>query len=111
MAKIEELRAAQETRTKISDKEQKWLDEEIEVEFLNMEEPGISVKFVHGSTNNAKKYHLFHGGKYKLSRNVVKHLESRSVPMWKWRPDGQGSMHKQIIGTKPRFQCRQIMSM
>ena len=91
-----------------SDKEKEWLKEEIEVEFYNLEEPGLMVTFPYGTTKKFKNYKLMHGGKYRLPREVINHLESRATPIWKWRPDGQGGMHKEFTGKKPRFQCKQV---
>ena len=101
----------EEVPTKImSDKERIWLEEEIEVEFYNIEEPGMINKFPYGTTKDYKVYTLFHGGKYKLPRKVIKHLETRQTPIWKFAPDGMGSMIKQMMGWKPRFQCRQVFA-
>jgi len=77
---------------------------------MNLEEPGLNIKFVYGSTNGAQKYELMHGGKYKLSREVVNHIESRQTPIWSYRPDGTGMMRKELTGYKPRFQCRQVFA-
>jgi hypothetical protein len=94
----------------LSEREKSWLDEEVEIEFYNMEEPGMTNKFPYGTTKNFKVYTLFHGGRYKLPRKVVQHIESRQTPMWKWQPDGSGQMTKKMIGMKPRFQCRQVFA-
>lgn len=90
--------------------EERWLSEELDVEFYNLEEPGLSVSFSYGTTKNVKKYQLFHGGKYKLPRRVVQHLETRGTPMYKWVPNGEGGLEKQLIGKKSRFQCRQTFN-
>lgn len=96
---------------KVSDKEKQWLDEEIDVEFYNIEEPGMIQKFAFGDTKKHKVYTLFHGEKYKLPRKVVKHLEENCrTPMYKWQPDGKGIMQKTLTGYKPRFQCRQVFA-
>lgn len=92
----------------ISEAEQKWLDEEVEVEFYNLEEPGVINKFSYGTTKDFTDYTLFHGGRYTLPRKVVKHIESRQTPIWSYEPDGQGRMAKKQTGWKPRFQCRQV---
>jgi hypothetical protein len=91
-------------------KEQEWLNEEVSVEFINVEEPGLMIKFCYGSTKDPKNYTLMHGGKYKLPRHVVKHINSRETPDWKWRPDGHGGMQKTLVGMKPRFQCREVFA-
>lgn len=88
--------------------EEEWLNEEVTVEFMNLEEPGLMQKFAYGTTKNAKTYILMHGGKYKLSRRLVNHINTREVPQWKWVPDGTGSLGKQLVSKKPRFQCREV---
>ena len=93
-----------------SEKEEKYLREICEFEFNNLEEPGLSLRFPYGSTKNKHTFTLFHGGKYKLPRFLARHIESCSTPIWKWRPNGDGGMEKQEIGTKPRFQMRQMFS-
>ncbi len=100
-----------ETEAKvIGEKEKNWLDEEIEIEFYNLEEPGLMNKFPYGSTKNFKVYTLMHGGKYKLPRKVVQHIESRQTPIWKWSSDGSGVMNKKMTSMKSRFQCRQVFA-
>ncbi len=102
---------AVETPTKeVTDREKNWLDEEIQIEFYNIEEPGLMNKFPFGGTKNFKVYTLMHGGKYTLPRRVVQHIESRQTPIWKWLPDGSGGMGKKLTGMKPRFQCRQVFA-
>ena len=91
-------------------KEQDWLDEEINVEFYNLDEPGLMITFPYGTTKNFKNYTLMHGGKYKLPRKVVNHLESRQTPMWKWAANGLGGLEKSCVGYKSRFQCRQVFA-
>lgn len=101
--------ATEEVSTKpVSEREQNWLEEEVEIEFYNQEEPGLMVKFPYGGTKNFKIYSLMHGGKYTLPRKVVRHIESRQTPIWKWQPDGMGAITKKLVGMKPRFQCRQV---
>jgi hypothetical protein len=90
------------------DREQEWLKEEVLIEFMNLEEPGMMLKFNFGSTKDSKKYTLFHGGKYRLPRSVVRHIESRQTPIWKYLPSGDGSMRKQLQSHKSRFQCREV---
>lgn len=87
---------------------EKWLDEVIHVEFMNIEEPGVPNVFVFGTTKKPEKHTLLHGGKYHLSRRVIQHIESRQTPIYSYRPDGTGMMSKSLTGYKPRFQCRQV---
>lgn len=91
-----------------SEKEEKYLKEMGEYEFYNLEEPGLSIKFPYGNTTKKYNFQFFHGATYKVPRHVARHLETRTTPLWDWRPDGTGKMQKQMIGTKPRFQMRQI---
>lgn len=93
-----------------SEKEEAFLREICEYEFINLEEPGLTMKFTYGDAKNKEDITLFHGGKYKLPRFIARHLESCSKPIWKWRPDGTGRMNKQKIGDDPRFQMRQTFA-
>lgn len=96
------------TTKKISEREKNYLDEEIEIEFYNTEEPGMMQVFSYGPSNSVKTYKLFHGGRYKLPRKVINHIESKGTSNWALRPDGLGSTRPVKEGVKPRFQCRQI---
>ena len=93
-----------------SKKEEDFLREICEYEFMNLEEPGLSNSFPYGSTKNKEEFTFFHGGKYKLPRFIARHMESCCKPIWKWRPDGTGRMNKQKVGNDPRFQMRQTFS-
>lgn len=110
MGKKNTFDVVDEPKAVVTERERNWLDEEIDIEFYNLEEPGMMNKFPFGTTKNFKVYTLFHGGKYKLPRKVVRHIESRQTPMWKWQPDGQGGMTKKLVGNKSRFQCRQVFA-
>ena len=110
MVKRNEFTLDKKEEKLVSERERNWLDEEIEVEFYNLEEPGLMNKFPYGTTKNHKVYTLMHGGKYTLPRKVIKHIESRSTPIWKFEPDGRGQMTKRQAGVKPRFQCRQVFA-
>lgn len=90
------------------DRREAWLNETVYVEFMNLEEPGIPIKFTFGDTRKKENYTLLHGGKYRLPRKVVKHIESRQTPIWGYRPDGSGAMQKNLESYKSRFQCREI---
>ena len=94
----------------MSEKEKAWLAEEVEIEFYNIEEPGVINKFSFGSTKDYTDFTLFHGAKYTLPRKVIKHIESRQTPIWSYEPDGHGRMAKKLTGWKPRFQCRQVFA-
>lgn len=93
----------------VGDKKKNLITEEKrKYEFYNLEEPGSNVKFSYGSTNAPKRYELWHGGKYTLPTEVAKHVEAAQTPMWAYRPDGKGSMVKELVGWKPRFQMREV---
>jgi hypothetical protein len=90
-----------------NEREEAYLREICSFEFMNIEEPGMKLTFPYGNTRYMKNFNLFHGGVYKLPRHVARHVESCCTPIWKYRPDGSGTMTKQKIGEKPRFQMRQ----
>ena len=90
------------------EKEEKFLREIRTYEFLNIKEPGIMISFPYGSTKKKHNFQFMHGGKYKVPRFIARHIENCSTPVWKWRPDGTGVMHKERIGTDPRFQMREL---
>lgn len=93
-----------------SDKEEEFLREVCEYEFINLKEPGVSHKFPYGSTRQYSTFTFFHGGKYKVPRFIARHIESCSTPMYEWRPDGMGRLTKKYTGNDPRFQMRQTYS-
>ena len=93
---------------KYTEKEEKWLREIKAYEFSNLEEPGLMHTFAYGCAGNKMKFQLFHGGKYHVPRFIARHIESRSTPMWNWRPDGLGGMRKELSGKKSRFQMREV---
>lgn len=94
-------------RQPTNEKEEKFLREVCDFEFYNLEEPGISVRFPYGNSKNQHNFTLFHGGKYTLPRFIARHLESCKTPIWKWRPDGLGAIHKEKVGYAPRFRMSQ----
>lgn len=94
-----------------NDKEEAFLREICEFEFINLKEPGVLHKFTYGSTKNHANFTLLHGERYKLPRFIARHVEGCSTPMWDYRPDGTGKMVKTFIGTDPRFQMRQVFAM
>ena len=93
---------------KYSEKEEKWLREISTYEFSNQEEPGLSIKFPYGSTRNKKNFMFFHGGKYQIPRFLARFVETCTTPIWKWKPDGSGSLIKERVGERPRFQMREL---
>lgn len=93
-----------------SEKEEKFLREVCEYEFNNLEEPGLSHSFPYGNTKNNFTFKFFHGGKYPLPRFVARHLEACTTPIWDWKPDGSGRMHKKKVGEKSRFQMKQTFT-
>ena len=91
-----------------SDKEEAFLREICEFEFLNIKEPGVSHQFSYGNPKKNKSFTLFHGTIYKLPRFIARHLENCSTPLYEWRPDGMGKLVKKHVGNDPRFQMRQV---
>lgn len=83
-------------------------NDDIEVEIYNIEEPGAPIKVCVGPAHKLFKKTFLHGGKYKIPRDIVKIIESRKTPMYKWMPDGTGSMQKQLMGYTQRFSCKQV---
>ena len=92
---------------KHTEKEEKWLREMVNYEFMNIEEPGLAQTFSYGCAGNVMKFEFHHGHKYKVPRFIARHVDSRSTPMWSWRPDGKGSIAKEQVGRKSRFQMRE----
>ena len=89
-----------------SEKEIKFLREMVTCEFSNLSEPGLSINFSY----QGKKFQLFHGGKYRIPRFLQRHVESCSIPIYGWKPDGQGQMAKNRIGSKSDYQMREVYS-
>jgi len=90
-----------------SEKEENFLREICEFEFMNIEEPGLCHRFPYGNAKKNHNFTLMHGGKYKLPRFIAGWIESRTTPLWDWRPNSEGGLSKKLIGQNPRFQMRQ----
>ena len=93
---------------KYSEKEEKYLREVLNYEFVNVEQAGMAVSFGYGDARNKAKFTLVHGSKYKFPRFLARHVESVGTPMYGWKPDGSGQMQKTEKGRKPRFQMREV---
>lgn len=93
---------------KFTEKEEKWLREFVTYEFMNLEDPRLMHSFSYGRAGNVMKFSFMPGGKYTVPRFIARHIDSRSTPMWEWRPNGQGGMEKKMIGRKSRFQMREV---
>lgn len=91
-----------------SKKEEEFLRQVCEFEFLNLEEPGVAHRFPYGNAKRSITFTLFHGGKYKVPRFIARWIESRTIPIWDWRPNGIGQLEKKLIGRNPRFQMREV---
>ena len=96
------------TQTLTAKADSDYLGQEIEVEFNNLENPGLTLEFTYGTTKNFKRYVLLDGAKVKLPEKVVQHLESCGTPLYGYAPDGLGKMVKRRLSTKRRFSCRRI---
>ena len=108
--KIKNLPIIDHTQTKktLSEKEEKYLREEGTYEFRNIEEPGLMQKFTYGNSNCKHTFTFMDGGKYQLPRFIARHVESKSTPIWGWKPDGTGSLQKTLKTHKSRFQMREV---
>ena len=91
-----------------SEKEEKFLREEGIYEFVNIEQPGLFIKFPYGNAKTKHTFTFMHGGRYKLPRFVARHIDSRATPLWGRKPDGSGIMQKEFKGTNPRFNMREV---
>lgn len=97
---------------KFSKAEEKYLREIVDFEFINLEEPGVFMKFPYGNRENRMNFTFFHGQKYSVPRFIARHLEENcQTPTYKWQPDGSGKMVPQLTGYKPRFQMREKFSL
>lgn len=108
LEKLQDLPILIHGANKMSEKEIKHFRELGTYEFMNLEEPGLSVKFAYGNAKKKHNFLFFHGGKYTLPKFIARHMESKCTPMWSWRPDGLGGMKKEQTGSKSRFQMREI---
>lgn len=93
-----------------NEKEEKYLREFATFEFYNLEEPGLHHECSYGSTKNQVFFSFQHGQKYKLPRHVARHMETRTTPIYQWRPNGHGGMQKTLTGHKSRFQMRSVFA-
>jgi len=91
-----------------NEKEEQFLREICEFEFLNIKEPGVSHQFSYGNTKKNRNFTFNHGMSYQIPRFIARHLESCSTPLYEWRPDGLGKLIKKQVGNDPRFQLRQV---
>jgi len=92
---------------KRSEKEEKYLKEFINAEFVNLKDSGLSHEFLYGDRKNNKTFKFFHGGEYRVPRFIAKHVEGRHTPIKEWKSDGNGKMVKTAAGKDYRFQMRE----
>lgn len=79
------------------------------IEFRNDRDPGVPLEFHYASgTHPLQQYKLFHGHQHTLPVEVIKHLETRAIPMYGYKkgPDGHPEMY--VSGWKYQFTCRPI---
>ena len=62
-----------------TEKEEKFLREVCEYEFINVEERGATHRFSYGNASNQHVFTFDHGKKYKLPRFIAEHVESRQT--------------------------------
>lgn len=86
-----------------SEKEEKFMREICTYEFYNLEEPGLSHTFGYAAGKQNVTITLEHGKAYELPRFIAEHLESNSIPIYDFRPDGTGRLAKKYVGKNPRF--------
>lgn len=91
-----------------NEKEEKYLREICEFEFYNTEEPGLAIQFPYGKTKKPQIFTFIHGERYRIPRHVARHVENCSTPIYSWKPDGTGKLHKVKTGIKSRFQMRSV---
>ena len=87
----------------------KAIPEYREIVFLNGRDPGYPLDFHYSSkTHPLKIYKLLHGQTYKLSVEVIEHLETRSEPQYAYRKGLDGHPEMYVISRKYIFQCRNV---
>ena len=93
---------------KYTEKEEKWLREMVSAEFTNNENQHLGQKFFYGTTKKNFSFNFFPGGKYRLPRFIVNHLNNCGTPIYKWQPDGSGKIQKTFTHKKRRFTLREV---
>lgn len=79
------------------------------IEFRNDRDPGIPLEFHYASaTHPLEHFKLFHGHQYTLPVEIIKHLETRALPIYSYKkgPDGHPEMY--VAAYKYQFTCRPI---
>jgi len=109
---LDPLAAARSIDAVVSEKndEKDWLEERVQIQFYNLEEPGTEAFFCYGRCECPDKLTLQHGEVKELTRGQIRYIESRQTPIYEYKGDGTGKMKKKLMGYKPRFQCRQVNS-
>ncbi len=110
LSKIQKLPIIHPTNPnkKLTEKEDKHLRELVTYEFMNIEQAGLEHTFSYGNASNKHVFTFKHGDKYKVPRFIARHIDSRSTPMWGWKPDGSGRLIKTQKGRDSRFQMREV---
>lgn len=93
---------------KYTEKEEKWLREDVKCEFINSKDPGQMVSFTYGDSKNKHKFIFFHSGQYILPRFIKNYVDNKAKPIWKNKPDGDGGIAKAEVGKDHRFSMREI---
>jgi len=76
----------------------------MEVEFMNIESPGVTHLFTYGG----KKFELKDGEKVKLPVCVVNHLNRLKVPVRKYDENAPEGKQVQITSMRNRFSCQPV---
>lgn len=106
--KLQKLPIIPAPSKKLSEKEETYLRELGNYEFMNLEQPGLMQKFTYGEAGNKHTFVLLHGGKYTVPRFIARFIDSRSTPLWGRKPDGEGRIQKYLKGKNSRFQMREV---
>jgi len=80
----------------------------IKVKFINNDQLGLPLDFSYMGPRDKepRRYHLESGRVYELPKDVVKHLNSLSYPVYEMRTDSEtGGMKSMVIGRQNRFVC------
>lgn len=93
--------------------EKDFLDEKVWVQFYNLEQEGNPGYFKWGKITDPTVLELEHGEIKELTRAAIRFIESRQTPEYAYRQqgfhkNGLPKMKKELVGWKPRYQCRSV---
>jgi len=92
-----------------------FLSEKATIQFYNIEQVGRSAHFTFGPCNAPEQIDIDHGEIRELTRAAIRFIESRQTPIYEYQKEGgdatsgrKATIKKQIVGWKPRYQCREV---